>query len=108
MLLTSSIIKERLLNTVAPIPLTVNQEVKLNKEYIIMGDITVTIPDLSSTTIKNGDFIKFSKLLTATPTLNCINTKINTINGEDNTVLYNTNKVIILVFNSSLSKWEII
>jgi hypothetical protein len=107
MILTSTAIKETLLDIAQPITVTEAQLVKVNNEYIILNNVRVTLPNSSTTTLKNGDFIKFNKLLTVTPTIYCAVNTISTVNGEDNEILYNIDTSIILVFNSSSNKWEI-
>ena len=84
-----------------------NKTLAVGGSYIITGSFTLTIPNSATTTLNNGDFIKLSKLSTATPTLTCASNVFKTINGEDNQVSYNIDASIILIFNSSLNKWEI-
>lgn len=107
MSITTGLIAKTLLSLPSTEVVNANKTLNVGGSYIITGNFTLTVPNSSTTTLNNGDFIKLSKLSTATPTLTCASNVFKTINGEDNQISYNVDASIILIFNSSLSKWEI-
>jgi hypothetical protein len=107
MSIDTGLIAKTLLSLPSTEVVNANKTLDVGGSYIITGNFTLTIPNSTSNTLNNGDFIKLSKLSTATPILTCASNLFTTINGEDNEIAYNINSSIILIFNSSLNKWEI-
>ena len=107
MSIDTGLIAKTLLSLPSTEVVNANKTLNVGGSYIVTGDFTLTIPNSTSTILNNGDFIKLSKLSTATPILTCASNLFKTINGEDNEVTYNINSSIILIFNSFLNKWEI-
>ena len=85
-----------------------NKTLEVGGSYVITGNFTLTIPNSTDTTLKTGDLISLKKLYSVTPTLVCASNLFFTINGEDTSILYDTNTSMYLIFNATTNKWEVV
>ena len=85
-----------------------NKTLGVDGSYIITGNVTLTIPNSTDTTLKTGDLISLKKLYSVTPVLTCASNLFSTINGEDTSIIYDTNTSLYLIFNATTNKWEVV
>ena len=107
MAISTSDIAKKLLGIQTTEVVSTNKTLSVGNSYVIMNDLTLTIPDKATTALKNGDTIMLTKLYSKTPTLVCTD-KFHTINGDDNTVTYDVNNPINLIYNLTTSMWEVV
>lgn len=84
-----------------------NKTLSVGNSYVVMDDLTLTIPDKGTANLKNGDTIMLTKLYSKTPTLTCAD-NFHTINGDNNSIAYDVNSPITLIYNLTTSMWEVV